>query len=60
LRCTEAFEPIPVDPDFKNTNRLWPDLSIPYGFPKPGLYRIFLQFKRVGRIETASFDAHVQ
>jgi hypothetical protein len=37
-----------------------PDLSMPYGFPKPGLYRIFLQFKRAGRIETASFDAHVE
>ncbi len=36
-----------------------PELSIPYGFPKPGLYRIFLQFKRAGRIETASFDARV-
>jgi len=37
-----------------------PELSIPYGFPKPGLYHIFLQFKRAGRIETASFDAHLQ
>jgi hypothetical protein len=35
-------------------------ISMPYGFPKPGQYRIFLQFKRAGRIETASFDAHVQ
>ena len=42
------------------TERVSPELSIPYGFPKPGLYRIFLQFKRAGRIETASFDAHVQ
>jgi hypothetical protein len=42
------------------TGRVSPELSIPYGFPKPGLYRIFLQFKRAGCIETASFDAHVQ
>jgi hypothetical protein len=34
------------------------ELSIP--FPKPGLYRIFLQFKRAVRIETTSFDARVQ
>ena len=42
------------------TEKIAPELSMPYGFPKPGLYRIFLQFKRAGRIETASFDAHVQ
>ena len=42
------------------TDKIAPELSIPYGFPKPGLYRIFLQFKRAGRIETASFDARVQ
>jgi hypothetical protein len=42
------------------TEKIAPELSLPYGFPKPGLYRIFLQFKRAGRIETASFDTHVQ
>lgn len=36
-----------------------PDISFPYGFPKPGLYRIFVQIKRAGRIETAVFDATV-
>jgi len=40
--------------------KISPELSIPYGFPKPGLYRIFLQFKRAGHIETASFDARVE
>jgi hypothetical protein len=42
------------------TGRVSPELSIPHGFPKAGLYRIFLRFKRAGRIETASFDAQVQ
>jgi hypothetical protein len=37
-----------------------PEFSIPYGFPKPGLYRIFLQFKRAGKVETAVFDAQVK
>ncbi len=47
--------------DMKMPNeKVSPELSIPYGFPKRGLYRIFLQFKRAGRIETASFDTHVQ
>ena len=40
--------------------RISPDLSIPYGFPKPGRYRIFLQFNRAGRIETASFTTDVK
>jgi hypothetical protein len=36
-----------------------PELSMPYGFPKAGHYRIFLQFKRAGKIETAHFDTVV-
>ncbi len=32
---------------------------MPYGFPKPGHYRIFLQFKRADKIETAHFDTVV-
>jgi len=38
---------------------LSPKLSIPYGFPSAGHYRIFLQFKRAEKIETAHFDAVV-
>jgi len=34
-----------------------PMISFPYGFPKPGLYRVFVQIKRAGRVETAVFDA---
>jgi hypothetical protein len=36
-----------------------PEVSFPYGFPKPGLYRIFIQVKRAGRVETGVFDAQV-
>jgi hypothetical protein len=36
-----------------------PELSMPYGFPKSGHYRIFLQFKRSDKIETAHFDTVV-
>jgi hypothetical protein len=36
------------------------EVSFPYGFPKPGAYRIFVQMKRAGEIETGVFDAEVK
>jgi hypothetical protein len=36
-----------------------PEISFPYGFPSRGDYRIFVQIKRAGRIETGVFDAYV-
>jgi hypothetical protein len=38
---------------------LEPEVSFPYGFPKAGEYRIFVQIKRGGRVETGVFDVHV-
>jgi hypothetical protein len=37
-----------------------PQISIPYGFPTTGRYRIFLQFNRSGHIDTASFTTDVK
>jgi hypothetical protein len=35
-------------------------VSFPYGFPRPGLYRIFVQLKRTGHVETGVFDTWVK
>ena len=36
-------------------------VQFPYGFPHSrGDYRIFVQMKRAGRVETGAFDARVQ
>jgi hypothetical protein len=35
------------------------EITFPYGFPQAGDYRLFLQVKRAGQVETAIFDAQV-
>jgi hypothetical protein len=35
------------------------EVTFPYGFPEPGDYRLFVQIKRSGQIQTVSFDTRV-
>jgi hypothetical protein len=50
-----------ADPHASHANAIGlpPEVTFPYGFPTPGDYRIFVQVKRGGRIQTGVFDAHV-
>ena len=36
------------------------EVGFPYGLPRAGDYRIFVQVKRAGRIETGVFDARAR
>jgi hypothetical protein len=36
------------------------DVTFPYGFPQSGEYRLFVQVKRAGQVETGVFDARVE
>jgi hypothetical protein len=36
------------------------EVSFPYGFPKAGEYRIFVQIKRAGKVETGEFAARAE
>lgn len=42
------------------TGPMAPEVAFPYGFPKAGVYRIFVQVKYDGRIETGVFDAEAK
>ena len=57
----QAGMPMPIPMSMPMSSApLPPEVSFPYGFPRPGRYRIFVQIKRAGHIQTGVFDARVQ
>jgi hypothetical protein len=51
---------MPMNMDMGSSGPIPPEFKFPYGFPHPGGYRIFIQIKRSGQVQSAAFDAHVQ
>jgi len=55
-----ANESLDGMPGMSQPGPIAPDVSFPYGFPTPGRYRIFIQMKHGGTVETGVFDADVK
>ena len=54
-----AREDFGLPMDDSSMHALTDEVSFPYGFPQPGDYRLFVQVKRHGRVQTGVFDARV-
>jgi hypothetical protein len=54
----EAGEAMSTMPGMRAT-ALPSEVTFPYGFPQPDKYRLFVQVKRRGKVETAVFEANV-
>jgi hypothetical protein len=44
---------------YREGRALPPRVSFPFGFPRAGDYRVFVQIKRAGAVQTAAFDVSV-
>jgi hypothetical protein len=49
----------PIDAHAGHQPEVAGDVAIPFAFPRPGAYQVWVQVKRSGRVLTAAFDASV-
>ncbi|HXK05094.1 MAG TPA: hypothetical protein VMS37_22010 [Verrucomicrobiae bacterium] len=60
LSLTQPADPHAAHRMMMNSDGIPAEVTFPYGFPKPGPYRIFVQMKRAGEILTGAFSLHVE
>ncbi|HKD91345.1 MAG TPA: hypothetical protein VKB56_05560 [Terriglobales bacterium] len=49
-----------VMPGMTPSAHMTPEVSFPWGFPRVGTYRVFVQVKRAGHVDTGVFEADVR
>ena len=49
-----------VMPGMTPSAHMAPEVSFPWGFPRVGTYRVFVQVKRAGHVDTGVFEADVR
>jgi hypothetical protein len=60
LADPDKNDPDKTDPHGGHTmGSLSAEVTFPYGFPQSGKYRMFVQMKRAGKVETGVFDLTV-
>jgi hypothetical protein len=59
MAAVALANPSPQSNAMANMMNMSSEVSFPYGFPKAGDYRMFIQVKRAGKVETGVFDVKV-
>jgi hypothetical protein len=61
MAAVALANPSSTKPDaMGDMSRMSSEISFPYGFPKAGDYRLFIQIKRSGQVQTGIFDVKVE
>lgn len=59
MAALELANPSSQGHDMMHMDGMPPEVVFPYGFPTPGDYRVIVQMKHAGVVETGVFDANV-
>lgn len=60
MLANASLDPMPGMQGMETAGPVGPEVGFPYGFPTAGRYRIFVQMKHGGVVETGVFDASVR
>jgi hypothetical protein len=60
MAALQKFTGAGADPHAGHTATIDSRVAVPYAFPRAGRYRVWVQVKRAGRVETGAFDIDVR